>query len=85
MAEKTGINPPVFDISRYQSGIDHSLINLESGMVNWYLEIPLFDFRLAGSADLALGGLTGPGQRHRQLFSQWLRALKRTRPTKHVS
>ena len=27
---------PVFKLDRYQSGIDHSLIDLGSGMVNWY-------------------------------------------------
>ena len=26
----------VLKLDRYQSGIDHSLIDLESGMVNWY-------------------------------------------------
>ena len=27
---------PVFTLDRYQSGIDHSLIDLGSGMVKWY-------------------------------------------------
>ena len=34
---------------RYQSGIDHSLIDLESGMVNWYLRIPLSSLILLSS------------------------------------
>ena len=40
---------PVFDFYRYQSGIDHSLIDLESGMVNWYLRIPLSSLILLSS------------------------------------
>ena len=38
----------IFD--RYQSGIDHSLIDLESGMVNWYLRIPLSSLILLSSS-----------------------------------
>ena len=40
---------PVFQLDRYQSGIDHSLIDLESGMVNWYLRIPLSSLILLSS------------------------------------
>ena len=39
----------VFQLDRYQSGIDHSLIDLESGMVNWYLRIPLSSLILLSS------------------------------------
>ena len=48
-----GFRPPcasaVLDFDRYQSGIDHSLIDLESGMVNWYLRIPLSSLILLSS------------------------------------
>ena len=40
----------VFNLDRYQSGIDHSLIDLESGMVNWYLRIPLSSLILLSSS-----------------------------------
>ena len=40
----------VFTLDRYQSGIDHSLIDLESGMVNWYLRIPLSSLILLSSS-----------------------------------
>ena len=40
----------VFQLDRYQSGIDHSLIDLESGMVNWYLRIPLSSLILLSSS-----------------------------------
>ena len=40
----------VFKLYRYQSGIDHSLIDLESGMVNWYLRIPLSRLILLSSS-----------------------------------
>ena len=39
----------VFTLDRYQSGIDHSLIDLGSGMVNWYLRIPLSSLILLSS------------------------------------
>ena len=39
----------VLILDRYQSGIDHSLIDLESGMVNWYLRIPLSSLILLSS------------------------------------
>ena len=41
---------PVRNFYRYQSGIDHSLIDLESGMVNWYLRIPLSSLILLSSS-----------------------------------
>mgnify|MGYP001226137343 CR=1 FL=1 len=48
------IMPPVtktvLNFDRYQSGIDHSLIDLESGMVNWYLRIPLSSLILLSSS-----------------------------------
>ena len=40
----------MLDFDRYQSGIDHSLIDLESGMVNWYLRIPLSSLILLSSS-----------------------------------
>ena len=40
----------MFKLYRYQSGIDHSLIDLESGMVNWYLRIPLSRLILLSSS-----------------------------------
>ena len=42
--------PTVFNLDRYQSGIDHSLIDLGSGMVNWYLRIPLSSLILLSSS-----------------------------------
>ena len=40
----------VRNFDRYQSGIDHSLIDLGSGMVNWYLRIPLSSLILLSSS-----------------------------------
>ena len=40
----------MLNFDRYQSGIDHSLIDLESGMVNWYLRIPLSSLILLSSS-----------------------------------
>ena len=39
--EEAAAKAAVCTIYRYHSGIDHSLIDLESGVVNWYLRIPL--------------------------------------------
>ena len=36
-------------LDRYQNDVDHSLIDLESGMVNWYLRIPLSSLILLSS------------------------------------
>ena len=49
MCESPGPRLTVFQLDRYQSGIDHSLIDLESGMVNWYLRIPLSSLILLSS------------------------------------
>ena len=54
--EREGCNDDVTNLlavlifDRYQSGIDHSLIDLESGMVNWYLRIPLSSLILLSSS-----------------------------------
>ena len=47
---RTVLERSVLDFDRYQSGIDHSLIDLESGMVNWYLRIPLSSLILLSSS-----------------------------------
>ena len=47
--QRHAVNSTVLDFDRYQSGIDHSLIDLESGMVNWYLRIPLSSLILLSS------------------------------------
>ena len=44
------LEPAWLDFDQYQSGIDHSLIDLESGMVNWYLRIPLSSLILLSSS-----------------------------------
>ena len=48
----------VFQLDRYQSGIDHSLIDLESGMVNWYLRIPLSRLILLSSSGAVYSAVT---------------------------
>ena len=45
----SSVHTAVLNLDRYQSGIDHSLIDLESGMVNWYLRIPLSSLILLSS------------------------------------
>ena len=48
--EEAAAKAAVCTIYRYHSGIDHSLIDLESGVVNWYLRIPLSSLILLSSS-----------------------------------
>ena len=61
-----------FELDRYQSGIDHFLIDLRSGMVNWYKEIPLFDF-LSGPCEL--GGIEHKTSNFVDILSTFCRAF----------